>query len=100
VKRPTPQFVIFACIAAAVFSVSLHRFIYPPVITDERGWVRVDCDDCHGTGSVEGKICELCGGNGTWGGGRCVMCLGTGKRIGVCPCCGGSGDMFKEPPRR
>ena len=67
--------------------------------------VIVDCDDCKGTGSVEGIPCPMCNQTGDFTTskgevhkGKCPLCLGTGKRIGECPICQGGGKLIQESP--
>lgn len=54
---------------------------------------KVSCEECEGDGKVEGQPCKFCN---EFAPARCAVCLGTGKRIGVCPHCGGAGHLWLE----
>jgi DnaJ-class molecular chaperone len=64
-------------------------------------WIPQRCDECKGEGRVEGLTCEFCD-NGVFTDDikgqkiKCPVCLGTGKRIGDCPMCRGSGTLYLE----
>lgn len=54
------------------------------------------CSECDGKGKVEGLVCKFCNNGKTKDGDNCSACLGTGKRIGICPICGGEGILRIE----
>jgi hypothetical protein len=59
--------------------------------------IEVECDECDGTGELEGD-CSACFGDCNDSTGfECVNCGGTGVEPEECHLCDGSGEMFASP---